>query len=262
MRMERKVGIGAAVLGSLLLVVSGAVPALARSGPSAGLPRPAGLPQPAALRFANAANATSAGFAGWAFGTKGAASVTAEFKIPALKCTTTNSGTSPGSYMLTGSSTSPKFNTAGVLLECVSGKPAAAAAVVVDGTPSASTHALHVGDLMKATVVTSATSTKATIADLTAGHTFTFAKSGKGAASLEELIIDDALINRTTNKQLPVANFGKIPFSAGAVGGKALGSVSPRTAVNMQTAKKVLQILTGALTGTKKNAFLTTWKHS
>ena len=30
----------------------------------------------------------------------------------------------------------------------------------------------------------------------------------------------------------------------------------------MQTSKKVLQILTGALTGTKKNAFLTTWKHS
>ena len=132
--------------------------------------------------------------------------------------------------------------------------------MIVNGTETNSTHALHVGDLMKATVTTSATKTTATIADLTAGHTFTFTKSGKGAAALEELIIDDSLVN-SSGKQLPVANFGKISFSSGAVSGKALGSVTPRTAVNMQTSKKVLQILTGALTGTKKNAFLTTWKH-
>jgi len=30
----------------------------------------------------------------------------------------------------------------------------------------------------------------------------------------------------------------------------------------MQTSTGVLQILTGAITGTAKNAFTTTWKHS
>jgi hypothetical protein len=256
MRIERKAGTGLAVLGSLVLVISGAVPALASSGPSAGLARSA------RLRLAIAANATNTGFGGWIFTPKTATSVTSEFKLPTLKCTSAATGIAPLSAMITGTSTAQKASAAGVLLECVSGKPAAAATVIVDNTETNSTHALHVGDLMKATVTTSATKTTATIADLTAGHTFTFTKSGKGAPALEELIIDDALTNTSTGKQLPVANFGKISFSAGAVSGKPLGSVTPNQAVNMQTSKKVLQILTGALTGTKKNAFVTTWKHS
>jgi hypothetical protein len=255
MRIERKAGTGVVFLGSLMLVMSGAVPALAGSGPSARLPLSAGV------RSVDLANATNTGFGGWTFAPKKATSVTSEFKIPTLKCTSTATGVAPLSAMITGTSSAQKASAAGVLLECASGAPAAAATVIVNGTESNSTHALHVSDLMKATVTTSATKTTATIADLTAGHTFRFTKSGKGAAALEELIIDDSLVN-PSGKQLPVANFGKISFSSGAVGGKPLGSVTPRTAVNMQTSKKVLQILTGALTGTKKNAFLTTWKHS
>ena len=255
MRIERKAGAGAAVLGSLLLVVSGTVPALARSGPSAGFDQSSGL------RFAEVANATSTAFGGWAFFPKGAKSVTVEFKMPTLKCTSATSGIAAVTELFTGSSSSPKFNAAGVGMQCSGGSPAAAAAVVVDGTQTSSTHVLHVGDLMKSTVVTSATKTTATIADLTKGHTFTFTKSGKGAASLQEQIGDIPLVS-STGKQLPVVNFGKISFSAGAVGGKALGSVSPSEAVNMQTSKKVLQILTSAISGTGKNAFTTTWKHS
>lgn len=256
MRFERKVGAGAAVLGSLLLAVSGAAPALARSAPSAALSGPAGL------RFGDAANATSTGFGGWAFSPKTATSVTAEFKLPTLTCTSTTSGVGPGTYMVTGSTSSPNFNASGVLLECSSGKLAGAAAVTVDGTTTFSTHALRVGDLMKATIVTSKSKTTVTVADLTKGDTFTLTKSGKGAAALQEFVIDDSLVSSKTSKQLPVANFGTISFSSGAVSGKPLGSVTPNEAVNMQTSKKVLQILTGPLTGTKKNAFTTTWKHS
>jgi hypothetical protein len=123
------------------------------------------------------------------------------------------------------------------------------------------TNALHVGDLMKATVTISATKTTATIADLTVGHTFKFTKSGTGGTSMDEAIIDDSLVN-TSNQQLPVVNFGKISYTNGAVGGKAIGTVTLRTAVNMQTSASVLQILTGAITGTAKNAFTTTFKHS
>ena len=61
---------------------------------------------------------------------------------------------------------------------------------------------------------------------------------------------------------MPVVNFGKISYSKGAVGGKAIGTVTPRTAVNMQKGTGTLQILTGAITGTAKNAFTTTFKHS
>jgi hypothetical protein len=130
----------------------------------------------------------------------------------------------------------------------------------VNGVDTPASDPLFSGDLMKATLTTSSTSTRASVQDLTAGHKFMFTRSGTGAASFRESVGDGAV--QSSGKQLPVVNFGTIPFSAGAVGGKPLGSVTPKTAENMQTSTKVLQVLTGALTGTTKNAFTTTWKHS
>ena len=254
MRIERKVGATIALLGSLLLALSGAVPALAGNGPTA---RFSGI---TGIRSASKANATSTGFAGWVFGAKAAKSVTAEFKVPTLKCTSTTSGIAPSVAVLTGSSTSAKASAGTVLLICSSGSPVLIPAVIVNGTETNGSQVVHAGDLMKATVTTSSTATSATIADLTAGHTFSLKKSGTGGTSFEELIIDSAAANGST--QLPVANFGTISYSKAAVSGKAIGAVTPRTAVNMQTSAKVLQILTGAITGTAKNAFATTFKHS
>jgi hypothetical protein len=254
-RIERKIGASVAILGSLLLALSGTAPALAGSGPSAGLARLSGL------SFARITNGTNTTFAGWVFGKAGATSVTAEFKIPTLKCTSAASGIAPSPALQSGSSTAPKTSAGGVLLECSGGSPAAAAFVIVNNTETNdTTNALHVGDLMKATVTISATKTTATIADLTAGHTFKFTKSSTGGTTLDEAIIDGAVGTATT--QFPVVNFGKISYSKGAVGGKAIGTVTPSQAVNMETSTNVLQILTGAITGTAKNAFTTTWKHS
>jgi hypothetical protein len=255
-RIDRKVGASIAVLGSLLLAVSGAVPALAGNGPAAGFSHVTGI------RFAGTVNATSTGFGGWVFGVKAAKSVTAEFKVPTLKCTSTTSGILPFAALQSGSATSPKTSAGGVLLVCQSGSPVAAATVIVNNTQTNdTTNALHVGDLMKATVTISATKTTATIADLTVGHTFKFTKSGTGGTAIDEAIIDDSLVN-TSGQQLPVVNFGKISYSKAAVGGKAIGTVTPRTAVNMQKRTGTLQILTGAITGTAKNAFPTTFKHA
>jgi hypothetical protein len=255
-RVERKIAASVAVLGSVLLALSGAVPALARSGPSAGLSQVRGA------RFAPLANKSSTSFGGWVFGASAAKSVTAEFKIPSLKCTSTLSGVEPMVGLITGT-TAAGFNVAGLLMACQSGTPAAAASVTVNGSPLPdTTNAVFVGDLMKATVTVSASKVTATVADLTKGHAFTYTKSGTGGTSSEQLIIDDSLVNTNTNKQLPVVNFGTISYSKGAISGKAIGSVKPNQAVNMQTAKGVLQILTGPITGTGKNAFTTTWKHS
>ena len=254
MRIKRKVGIIIAALGSLLLAVSGAVPALAGNGPAAGFSHVTGL------RFAGTVTAKSTGFAGWVFGAKAAKSVTAEFKIPTLKCTSTPSGIAPSSALVTGTTAAPKVSAATVLLACSSGKPVMIPAVIVNGTETNGSQVVHTGDLMKATVTTSATATAATIADLTAGHTFSFKKSGTGGTSFRELIIDSAVGQGTT--QFPVVNFGKISYTNGAVSGKAIGSVTPQASVNMETTGNVLQILTGAITGTAKNAFLTTFKHA
>ena len=254
MRIGRRIGVGAVVLGSLLFALSGAVPALARSGPSVGFSHVTGL------RATAVANATSTSFGGWVFGVKGATSVTAVFKVSALTCTSTMSGVVVSAAMLTGRSSSPRVNAGSVLLTCSGGTPLAVPAVFVNSTETDGTQAVHAGDLMKATVVTSATKTTATIADLTAGHTFKFTRSGAGAASFDERILDSAFAQGGT--LLPVVNFGKISFRRCAVGGTAIGTVTPRTAFNMQTSTGVVQILTGAITGTAKNAFTTTWKHS
>ena len=253
MRVGRRMGVGVAVLGSLLLALNGAGPALARSG------LPVGLSHVTGLRAAAGANATSTAFGGWVFGVKAAASVTAEFKVPALQCTTAMSGIVVSGAMLTGRSSSPRVDAGSVLLTCSGGTPLAVPAVFVNSTETDGTQAVHAGDLMKATVVTSTTKTTAAIADLTAGHRFKFAKSGAGGTSFDERVLDSAFAQGTV---LPVVNFGKITFSKCAVGGTAIGAVTPRTAVNMQTSTGVLQILTGAITGTAKNAFTTTWKHS
>ena len=253
MRIERKVGGTVAVLGSLLLAVSGTVPAFAHTGPSAGL-------RFGGLRLAATAAATSTGFGGWAFAPKGAKSVTTKYKVVKLKCGSATTGVAPIAVFVTGTSSAPKFNAAGILMACSGGKQIMKAAVIVDGVAKAGTVPPVVGDLIQVTITSSTTKTTATTKDLTKGHTFTVTKSGKGAASLQELIIDDSLANGST--QVPLANFGKMAFTSAAVSGKAIGTVTPRTQVNMQTSKKVLQILAGPITGTKKNTFTNTWKHS
>ena len=256
MRIERTIGVTVAVLGSLLLAVSGTVPALARGGPAAGLARSAGV------RLADLAVPTSTSFGGWVFKPKAATSVTAKFKVPALKCTKFLTGVGPVAVMVTGTSAAPKLNAAGLLLTCVSKKAVMRPVVRVDGTPTIGSNKVAAGDLIQSTITTSASKTTATVADLTKGHTFKLTKSGKGAAAFREGIIDNALTGTKSGKQLPIANFGKISFTACAVGGKAIGSVTPRAAVNLQSKKKVLRIVTGPITGTAKNAFTTTWKHS
>jgi hypothetical protein len=255
-RIERRIAASVAILGSLLLALSGAVPALAGSGPSAGPARLTGL------RYAALANSSSVAFAGWEFKAKAAKSVTAEFKVPAPKCTATEAAVGPLSTTLTGSTASPKVSAAGVLLGCSGGSPVAAAAVIVNNTQSTDgVDTVHAGDLMKATVTISASKTTVTVLDLTKRHTFKFTQSGAGGTTFQEGIVDDGI---TLNgiQRLPVANFGTITFTEAAVSGKAIGLVKPQTAFNMVSKKKVLQIQTGKITGAKKNSFLTTFKHS
>jgi hypothetical protein len=255
-RIERKVGATVAITGSLLLALSAAAPAIAGSHPS-------GLALATGARFADVAKSkTSTTAGGWEFTPKGAKSVTTEYTIPSLKCTSAASGFGPLAAAVTGTTSSENFDAAGLLMECSGGTPEAEALVVVNGTSKPDTKAVAVGDLIKATITVSSSKTVATVQDLTKGHTSKVTLSGTGAPALEELIIDDSLVNTETGKQLAVADFGTVNFTSGAVSGKAIGTVKPSSAFNMATKKGVLQILVGKITGAKKNSFLTTWKHS
>jgi hypothetical protein len=251
-RIERKVGVTVAALGSLLVALGGAAPAIAGSGPAAGLGHFSGA-------RITIANATSTGFGGWVFTPKAAKSVTAEFKVPTFKCTSVASGFGPLTALVTGT-TAATFNAAGLLMGCNAGSPVASAAIVVNGVQTLGTKPVAAGDLIQSTITVTTAKVTVTVADLTKARAFKLTKAGKGGTALQELIVDDSLNNGTA--QLPVTDFGKLAFSKAAVSGKAIGGVKPQTAVNMETAKKVLQILTGPITGTAKNTFLTTWKHA
>ncbi|HEV2375129.1 MAG TPA: G1 family glutamic endopeptidase [Streptosporangiaceae bacterium] len=132
--------------------------------------------------------------------------------------------------------------------------------MIVDNKETNTIQTVHAGDLVKATVVSSTAKTTATLRDLTKGHTFTFTRSGSGAATLEEQFVETTV--RLEGVTAPVANFGKITFIHGAVSGQPLGSVTPREAINMVSSAKVLQIHTGPLFGPVKGAFNTTFDHS
>jgi hypothetical protein len=247
MKSTRRTGIFVGVALCFLAVAVIAVPALASSGGAFGTLR--------------SANATSTHFAAWRFTRKAATSVTAEFKAPSVKCTSTATGVEPAVAMGTGTPANTEVSSSGVRYVCIGGKLYTLAAVEVDGASLAVTKNVVPGDVIRATVTTSSNTTTATIADTTTGHTFTLTKSGTGGTSFVEDVYDDSVYYGST--QEGVADFGSISFSAAAVSGTALGSGSPAgTAYNMETSKGVLQILTGALTGKAKNAFTTTWKHS
>lgn len=212
------------------------------------------------FRALRSTNATSTSDAAWRFTEKGATSVTAEFQSPSVKCTSTSTAVLPGVAMGTGAPPNTKVNLSGVRYTCYKGKLGAQATAEVDGAATTVFKDVVPGDVIRATVTTSAKTTTATVADTTKGHTFTVTKSGPGGTSYAEDVWDDSL--GAGSNQFPVTDFGTISFSAAAIGGTALGLVSPPgTAYNWESNAKVVKVVTGALTGTTKNAFTTTWKH-
>jgi hypothetical protein len=250
--IERKVGAGVAVLGSLLLAAGGAAPAVAGSGPTAHLSH-------VSTRFASMAPSTSTMYGGWTFAPKKATSVSVEFKEPALDCTAATSGVEPLAGMLTGPSASPVFASAGLVIQCLNGKASGELTVTVGGATGASPKPVAAGNLIKATVTTSPTSITATAHDLTRGQFVTLTGNVPGTAALQERIADDA-VTTSTGAQLPVADFVRVKFTDGEINGLAIGSVEERTQVNMQTSQGVLQIQTGPIQD--KDNFFTHWEHS
>lgn len=207
------------------------------------------------------ATATNPNFAGWVFNKTGSATSTIEFKAPAITCTTATQGVSPANEMLSGTSSSPKVQLAGLLAVCDGGQKVYIPFLVINsGKEKNLTNTVKAGDLIKTTVSASTTKVSATIADLTSGRTFTKTVTGTGSAALQEQLGDGRIAVNT--KTAPVVKFTKIAFTKGAINSKPLGSVSARQKFNMQTGS-TLRISTTALTpsGSTGNAFTTVWKH-
>lgn len=247
---------------ALAIVGVGAPASLARRAPPAPGP-------PAA-----SGQARDAYFAGRSYQEAGRAAVTAEFVVPRVTCTSTNTGVAAGGFIYTkaGSSASTGsartlVSAASVQLFCLAGEPAPLPVVEVKGKQTYGSTRPHVGDLMKATIIDTRRALGVTLQDLTAGHTFTLSRAASAAPASAAAIGDvplQGVPSLTPGPLYPITDFGSIRFG-GRINGLLLGAAGG-TAFSMVSGAKVLQIQTGPLSGRgprrSRGAFRTTWKHS
>lgn len=178
----------------------------------------------------------------------------AQFKVPALSCTSAFRAITPVAGVETNNFTS--YSSAFLFVGCHSGKAVYFPSLVVNGTETDySTTPLAAGDVIKvSTKVTTGTTVQVT--DVTKGITKKL--TGPAASPSAAYIADSAWYNNTT--LLGVPKFGTITFTHCLVDGKSLGSASP-TRVQRVTSSHVVQITTGALTS-GGTTFATHFKHS
>jgi hypothetical protein len=205
--------------------------------------------------------ATSQYLAGWVFGRQTSAVSKVTFKAPTLTCTTALQGVAPTDWVFSGSTTTPKEQAAGLLSVCSGGKKAYIPYLVINGNETNLTKAVAAGDLVQVTVSASPAKVWATVADLTSPRRFSKTLSGVGSGALQEQLGDGRVFHGGT--LMPVVKFAAASWTNGSINKTALGSVTPKISVNMQTGA-TLQIATTALspTGPTANTFKTIWRHS
>lgn len=212
-------------------------------------------------------------FAGRSYQEAGRAAVTAEFVVPGLTCTSTNTGVAAGAFIYTKAGSTDTtgsartlVSAASVQLFCLAGEPAPLPVVELKGRQTYGSTRPHVGDLMKATMIDADRVLGVTLQDLTEGHTFTLSRTAPAAPAAAAAIGDVPLRgvpSLTPGPLYPITDFGSIRFG-GRVNGMLLGAAGG-TAFSM-VSSRVLQIRTGPLAGQgprrSRGAFRTIWKHS
>ena len=219
-----------------------------------------GLTVPAAGAAGNSvaapANSSSTQLAGYIAKAPASATSGITFTVPVLKCTAALAAIWQGAFVI---STKGALIGTGVFLTCQKGKAAYIGVLQPGGTKTyMTTFTPAAGDSIVVSTSVSALSSKVSFTDVKQKKTASV--SGTGSANLANLDGEVALVSTATHAQLPVPSFGTIANSAATENGKSLAA-GKATAVNMATVAKLLQVLTGPLTGAG-NAFTETFKHS
>ena len=178
----------------------------------------------------------------------------AQFKVPALSCTSAFRAITPVAGVETNNFTS--YSSAFLFVGCRSGKAVYFPSLVVNGTETdyTTTH-LAAGDVIKvSTKVTTGTTVQVT--DVT--KSITKKLTGPAASPSAAYIADSAWYNNTT--LLGVPKFKTITFTHCLIDGKALARANP-TRVQRVNSSNVVQITTGALSSTG-TSFATHFKHA
>ena len=205
-------------------------------------------------------NTPNPGFGGYLTNQVGSTSVVAKFEVPKLICTSQFTGIGPGAFLIAGPSDRHVFDFAGLILGCTNGQPDNTEALLINNVEYDFTRPFYPGDEMMVQLTINPTTTVVQLSDLTGGNAFVLTRVGRGGSANLELVGEDAVLDAATNEQLPIPNFGTLPFTSVSIGGNPVGLVGP-TLYNMQTAGRVVQITTGPVLGTGKDAFDSVFKH-
>ena len=243
------VTIGAVAVVAPVLGLAG--PAQATAGPNGG-----GGPASAQARAPSVINST--GFAGYqaTVAAGSATSSAAQYKLPALSCTSATRGITPVAGVEVNAGGTATYSAAFAFALCQNGKAVYYPALVISGNETNYTAtAFHAGNVIKVTTKVTAAGTGVSVRDVTTSVTKKLTGPGASPAAAyigdSDVFISGALVG--------VPSFGTLAFSSCSVDGKALAASHP--AQYQRVNSSTVQITTGALSSAG-TAFATHFKHS
>jgi hypothetical protein len=201
----------------------------------------------ASLAVAGTADATPtpndiSNISGYELYQAGATTDTTTFKAPTVSCPATgDTGIAPGTYGMV----SARFGVTALLYgadvkyTCHDGTLTTQEALWVSGQETKFSHPIAPGDTITTTLTVGSTGSTVSIKDVTLPRTFTEAGTGlETYANLEyfgarAVFVPVMVDQQTVQEQLPAAQFTPISFTATTVGGKPLGNITPRTALEI-----------------------------
>jgi hypothetical protein len=240
--------IGAAAAGVPVLGL--AAPAQAAAGPDGG----GGL---AGAHAGVSSVINSTAFAGYqaTVAAGSATSSAAQYKLPALSCTSAARGITPVAGVEVNNFAT--YSAAFVFTGCSKGKAVYFPALVVSGKETNyASAAFHAGNVIKVATKVTTAGTTVSVTDVTTK--VTKKRTGAGASPSAAYVGDSYwAVNGTI---LGVPSFGTLGFTNCSVDGKALSAAHPAKYQRVNSSGTV-QITTGALSS-KGTAFTTHFKHS
>ncbi len=179
----------------------------------------------------------------------------AQYKLPALSCTSAYRGITPVAGVGVNGNTT--YSSAFVFTGCHNGKAVYFPALVINGSETNyTTTTVHAGNVIKVSTKVTTKGTTVSVTDATTGVTKKL--TGSGASPSVAYVGDsDWVVNGTI---LGVPSFGTLSFTSWSVDGKALARAHPARYQRVNSSN-VVQITTGVLSSTG-TAFLTHYKHS
>ncbi len=215
--------LGILVSVTVALLTLGSPLAASASPSSRSSTRPAAPLNPVLPRYGSTATNTTV-FAGYE-ATTGSSSVEDTFKIPNITCSAATSGIGPGAFMVAGPSDDEVFDAVDTSMECSGGQLLVGEYLIVNDIDTFYSDPVAAGDLIRASVMITSTTTNVEISDLTEADAFSLTASGPGGSADDEFAGVDTLSD--TSGVLAVPSSTSVTFDHTAIGVQPLSKAAP-----------------------------------